>query len=280
MRITFLKSIISLSSVLVLAPVLLAQTGQQREHGAGKAKVVEPAPKRDITGIWARESGDPELSSIHSLTGVSRGPGFVDMPPLTPWGQAKFDANRPGYGIRQQPEGNDPDLRCMPAGVPRIIWGVGEIIQLPGKTVQLLGGTWRQIATDGRPLQVDPPELRYDTGWMGKSVGHWEDDYTFVVESAGFNDKTWLSEEGLPHSDEMKLTERYHRVDHDTLTLNATIDDPKTYTTLYKVITLTYKLRPDAVRMANECLPDNEQAFQERIRSKAVETPDADGNVH
>ena len=55
--------------------------------------------------------------------------------------------------------------------------------------VELLGGTWREIATDGRPLKVDPPELRYDSGWMGKSVGHWEDDYTFVVESDGFTTK-------------------------------------------------------------------------------------------
>jgi hypothetical protein len=278
MRISFLKAIISMSSVLVLASVLLAQTGQQ--NGAGKTKSVQPAPKRDISGTWVRGRGDPSLSSIHSLTGVGRGPGFVDMPPLTPWGQEKFDSNRPGYGIRQQPEGNDPDLRCMPAGVPRLIWGVGELIQLPNKVVQILGSTWRQIATDGRPLKVDPPELRYDTGWMGVSVGHWEDDYTFVVESAGFNDKTWISEEGIPHSDEMKLEERYTRLDHDTLLFNATIYDPKTFTTPYKVTPATLKLRPSGVRVANFCNPDNEALFQERIRSQAIKTPDADGNIH
>src|SRR5713226_1162699 len=243
MRLSFLKSIISISAILVSAPVLLAQTGQQ--NGARKAKAAEPAPKRDITGRWVRQPGDPSLSSIHSLTGVARGPGFVDMPPMTPWGQAKFEENKPGYGIRQQPMGNDPILRCMPQGVPRAIWGGGEFAQLPGKMVEFFGGTWRQIATDGRPLKVDPPELRYDTGWMGVSVGHWEDDYTFVVESAGFNDKTWLSEEGLPHSDEMKLEERYTRVDHDTLLLNATIDDPTTYTKVYKVITVTLKWQPN-----------------------------------
>lgn len=277
MRIRFLKSIIAMSTVLVLAPVLLAQTGQQ--DGAGRAKAVRPAPKRDITGIWTRQAGDPSLSSIHSLSGVARGPGFVDMPPLTPWGQAKFDANKPGYGIRQQPMGNDPILRCMPAGIPRLIWGGGEFAQLPGKMVQFLGATWRQIATDGRPLRVDPPELRYDTGWMGVSVGHWEDDYTFIVESEGFSDQSWLSEEGLPHSDEMKLTERYTRVDYDTLLLNATIDDPKTYTQLYKVITVTLKLAPTRVRVATFCNPDNEKAFQDRIRSQAIKPPDADGNV-
>ena len=79
----------------------------------------------------------------------------------------------------------------------------------------------------------------------------------------------------------MKLEERYTRVDHDTLTLNATIDDPKIYTKLYKVHNITYKLGRDGVRVtANFCLSDNENAFQERIRSQAVKAPDADGNIH
>jgi hypothetical protein len=114
---------------------------------------------------------------------------------------------------------------------------------------------------------------------MGQSWGHWEGDYTFVVESAGFNDKTWLSEEGMPHSEDMKIEERYTRVSYDTLTLNATIYDPKIYTKDYKVQTITYKLRPDTVRVANFCDPDIEKAFQERIRSKAVETPGPNGDV-
>jgi hypothetical protein len=279
MRIRLLRLIIPLAIVIVLASSLvLAQTDQPK--GAGKAKTAEPAPKRDLTGQWARQPGNPSLSSIHSLTGVARGPSFVDMPPLTAYGQERFDSNRPGYGIRQQPEGNAPNLRCMPAGVPAGIWGGGEFFQLPGKMVEFVGSTWRQIATDGRPLKVDPPELRYDSGFMGNSVGHWEDDYTFVVESGSFNDKTWLSEEGIPHSDEMKLEERYTRVDHDTLILNATIDDPKTFTKLYKVQTLTYKLGRGGVRVANFCLIDNENLFQERIRSQAIKTPDADGNIH
>jgi hypothetical protein len=281
MRIRLLSSIILLAVAIVFASsFVLAQSDRQKNER--KTKAAEPAPKRDITGMWNRQPGNPSLSSIHSLTGVARGPSFVDMPPLTAYGQERFDSNRPGYGIRQQPEGNDPDLRCMPEGVPRLIWRGFEFIQTPNKMVQLLidDGIWRQIATDGSPFKVDPPELRYDSGWMGKSVGHWDDDYTFVVESDGFNDKTWLSEEGLPHSDEMKLEERYTRVDHDTLTLNATIADPKTYKNLYKVQTVTYKLGRSAVRAPNFCVIDNENLFQERIRSQAIKTPDADGNIH
>jgi hypothetical protein len=109
---------------------------------------------------------------------------------------------------------------------------------------------------------------------MGVSVGRWEDDFTFVVESTGFNDGlAWLSEEGLPFSDEMKMTERYRRVDYDTLTLDTIIDDPKIWTQTYKVIPITYKRGPDRVRVANFCNPDNERLFEERIRRRAIEPP-------
>ena len=272
MRIRFLKPIIAMSTVLVLAPVLVAQSGQSADEAR-----VAPAPTRTIAGVWGRQAGDPSLSSIHSLTGVARGPGFVDFPPMTEWGQARFEANRPGYGIRQQPMGNDPRLRCMPLGVPRTIWGGGEWIELPTKVLHLMGEDSRQIATDGRPLEVDPPEFRYSSGWTGQAVGRWEDDYTFVVESAGFHDLSWLSEEGLPHSEEMGLVERYTRVDAETMILEATIDDPKTYTELYEVIPLTFKLRGDnsVIRTPSPCNPDAEKQFEELIRRKAVESPDS-----
>jgi hypothetical protein len=159
--------------------------------------------------------------------------------------------------------------------MPRLIWGGGEFAQLPGKMVQFFGDTYRQIATDGRPLEVeDPPELRYSSGWMGVSVGRWEDDFTFVVESAGFSDQSWVSEEGIPHSEELKLTERYRRVDFNTLILEATMDDPKAYTQLYKVIPVTFRYSPAGVEAPNFCNPDAEKLFEERIRSQAIKPPE------
>ena len=267
MRIRFLKSIALTGTILVVAPGLPADGGQR---GAARPATSKPAPKHDLTGAWNRQAGDASLSSIHSLSGVARGPGFVDMVPMTPEGEKRFEANRPGYGIRQQPMGNDPSLRCMPVGMPRLIWGGGEFFHLPGKTVHLMGSTWRQIAIDGRKLDPEEAVLRYDSGWMGLSVGRWEGDYTFVVESTGFSGKSWLSEEGLPFSEDMKMTERWTRVDFDTLTLDVTIDDPKIYTELYKVITIRFSRSGDNVRVANFCNPDNERLFEERIRKEAI----------
>jgi hypothetical protein len=100
-----------------------------------------------------------------------------------------------------------------------------RIIQSPNVMALLyeLGG-FRQIYTDGRPLPKDP-----NPTWMGYSVGHWEGD-TLVVESAGFNDKTWLDMVGHPHSEQLRVTERFHRVDFGHIQVQVTYDDAETLT--------------------------------------------------
>ena len=124
---------------------------------------------------------------------------------------------------------NDPTLSCFPDGIPKILTSPEpfEIITIPGRVLMFFEKDhgWRQIWTDGRKLPEDPPELRFD----GYSVGQWEGD-TFIVESNGFNDKLWLDYYGDPHSEQLHLTERYQRLDKDTLSIQVTINDPKAYT--------------------------------------------------
>lgn len=253
-------------AVAVLWPLASAVVAQRAAStAAAPAQAAAPAPRRDLSGVWSFLPGDPSLSPVRSLTGVGRGPG--DFPPLTAWGQAKYEANKPGYGPRMTGENNDPALQCDPQGIPRLLWGATfEIANIPRRTLMVFGLAWRPIWTDGRPLPVDP-----DPTWMGASVGRWEDDFTFVVNSVGFNDRTWLGQEGQPHSDEMRLEERWHRVDRDTLTLNATIDDPKTYTRPYTAIQITYKLRPTTFELEPApCVWSDENAFLNRIRKPAI----------
>ena len=84
---------------------------------------------------------------------------------------------------------------------------------------------FRTIWTDGRALPKDP-----DPRWYGYSVGKWEDDTTFVVETIGLDEKTWLDNAGNPHSNDMKVIERYQRINEGTMELTVTIDDPTAYT--------------------------------------------------
>src|SRR5215467_7475092 len=125
------------------------------------------------------------------------------MPPMTPWAKTRFDAEKPGYGSRAAPGGNDPILQCDPIGFPRIVFMPTpfEFIQTSGRVLQFWEREheWRAIWTDGRQLPADA-----DPTWYGYAIGRWEGD-TFVVESAGFNDRAWLTPTGYPHSDELRV---------------------------------------------------------------------------
>ena len=127
-------------------------------------------------------------------------------------------------------------------GYPRTLFYGGnepvQIIQLPNEVLQLweIHSVWRQIWTDGRQMPKDPDSPAWvgysgtdSPAWMGYSAGKWDGD-TFVVDSTGFDERTWLDHFGDPHSDQMSLEERYRRVDHDTMELTLTLTDPKFYT--------------------------------------------------
>ena len=98
---------------------------------------------------------------------------------------------------------------------------------MPDKILLLYeyGKVWRVIWTDGRELPKNP-----EPRWFGYSVGKWEDDYTLVVQSTGMDERTWIDRAGRPHSSDLHVEERFHRVDGNHLELTVTIDDPKMYT--------------------------------------------------
>ena len=153
-------------------------------------------------------------------------------PPLTPWGQAKFDSAQALQGAKAVAGKEDNSaLRCEPSGPPQVLilpnpW---EIVQIPGRVLMFFEEQhiWREIWTDGRPLPKDP-----DPSWLGYSVGHWEGD-TFVVETIGFNDKEWVDLYGNPRTSTTHLTERYRRLNHDTLEQHDHHRGPQS---VYKVV--------------------------------------------
>jgi len=242
--------------ILFAAPVVSAQ-----QQGAA-AVAPAPAPRRDITGVWQ-----------YKAPGGSEGLApDKDMPPMTPWAQERYDAEKPGYGPKASPNGNDPILRCDPMGFPRVMFALGpfELVSAPGRLLQFFEREheWRPIWTDGRSIPVDP-----DPTWYGYAIGHWEDDFTFVVQSGGYNDKTWLGSTGYPHTDEMRVTERYHRTDHDTILYDITVSDPKAYTRPVVAPQRIMKLRPHQEIEEFVCVASDEQAFSKRINEPATKTP-------
>ncbi len=153
--------------------------------------------------------------------------------PFTPAGLEAIKLLKPGNGVRivDVSEINDPASTVGdPYGFPRILLyelRFLQFLQTPSQVVVLhqFEKRYRVIWTDGRQLPANP-----DPRWYGYSVGHWEDDYTFVVESNGTDERTWLDNAGNPHSADLRVEERWHRANQNTLELTVTINDPKYYT--------------------------------------------------
>jgi hypothetical protein len=169
------------------------------------------------------------------------------LPPFRPSAEAKYKATTPEQ---------DPELTCVPPGIPATLLEPFpiEILQVPGKILMLFeyDHLARPIYTDGRKIPSDP-----DPTYMGTSVGRWEGD-TLVVDTVGFNEKTWLDSTGLPHSDALHVTERIRRLDHNTLEDLITIDDPKMYTKPWTVRKV-FDLKPKWQIMEYECEENNKE---------------------
>jgi hypothetical protein len=139
----------------------------------------------------------------------------------------------------------NPSAQCLPQGIVRddlLSYNPFKIIQTPGVIAILyeVDNMFRQVYTDGRKLPVDP-----QPAWVGYSVGKWDGD-TLVVDSAGFNDRSWLDAFGHPHSEALRIQERFHRRDFGHMDLQLTIDDPKMYT------------RPFTIRVTEVLVPDSD----------------------
>jgi hypothetical protein len=122
------------------------------------------------------------------------------------------------------------NVRCVPLGPGYVVAGDStgaemiKSVQTPALIIILNPDlTYRQVFLDGRALEKAP-----NPNWMGYSVGHWEGD-TLVVESAGFNDQTWLDHDGHPHSESLRMTERYRRRDFGNLDIEVTFSDRAAY---------------------------------------------------
>ena len=130
----------------------------------------------------------------------------------------------------------DPEGFCLPPGGPRMFGTPypAEFLQQKDRIVVIFEGgahVWREIFMDGRPL---PDRESLNPTYFGYSVGHWQGD-TLVIETTGFNEKSWLSFSGQMHTDEMSTVEHISRPNRDTLHYEATITDPGAYTAPWTV---------------------------------------------
>ena len=218
MRRCFLAGILIVSAAMPSAAQWLKHPDARIPRTAdGKPNLTAPAPRFLMADRFSRTSErDRRPFPDEHQPPRRRRSAFSTV------GEKLFDERQANQG-RDRPAGF-----CLPHGVPDAMlvpnypW---KVVQTPGLTIILYENftDFRQIFTDGRshPVERGPT-------WFGYSIGRFDAD-TFVVESVGFNGKTWLDDGGHPLSEEMKITERFRRKDFGHLEVEFTFDDPKTY---------------------------------------------------
>ena len=219
--------------------------------------------KPDLSGIWVAESATREEllrlfpSGENNLGEIPPSRYFMnifsdfkpDDIPLRPAAAVIAQERRAGLAK------DIPLTRCLPAGVPLVnaLPAPYKLIQTPVVIAMLYeqDTSFRQIFIDGRKPPDDP-----QPSWLGYSVGKWDGD-SLVVDTAGFNDRTWLDAFGHPHSEAMRVTERFHRRDFGHMEVQITVDDSTMYTKPF-TIKINQRLLPDTDLIESFCL-ENEK---------------------
>jgi hypothetical protein len=219
-----------------------------------------PEGHPDLQGIWeVRNTANWDIQDHTGGFKIPAGVGVVEGGQI-PYLPAALAQKKKNFENRLTA---DPVEKCYLAGFPRTIYlpYPFQILQTPDAVIMLSEyvHTWRWIPT------VPLKNLEGYESWLGSSRGHWEGD-TLVVESTGFNDQTWFDHVGDFHSNALKLTERFTRTASDTITYEATIEDPKVFSRPWKM-RMPLVQRKDMTRvLENECYLNAEQAARSENR--------------
>jgi hypothetical protein len=235
-----------------------------------------PAPRHDISGTWEPAGGPLDGVQFNGSKNYQEDGKSDREPPYTPLGRQLWQRNKPSIGSRGvvPAEANDPVLLCDPQGLPRedlFQLRTTQIVQTPIKVLILyeFDQIWRVVWTDGREPPQDP-----EPRWFGYSVGKWIDDYTLVVDTTGIDERSWIDNVGRPHSDALRVEERFHRVDRDHLEWSVTIHDPKMYTQPWAALDkLRFYLQPAAYDVREMiCSPSESKEYDNLIGNPQSES--------
>ncbi len=216
-----------LGSAVLVALTVCALSAIRISNGARQRQRLAEMSPHDLSGIW---SGNQDADTFNR-----------NDPPLTAWAEGKFRSVKPGYGPHASALSDDPIADCLPPGVPRIL-----LVPFPMQIVQTASEVIMLFEYDHYVRHIDtlrrdhPDDLQ--ATWMGDSIGRW-DGNTFVVDTTGLTEKSWLDQVGHPHSDQLHVVERIRRIDHETLEDDLEFSDPKAYTRPWTGARV-FKLRP------------------------------------
>jgi hypothetical protein len=251
MKIRLASAILAVAALTAVVISVNTPTAAQTPAAKSIPRLADGKP--DFNGVWDRPRvvditrDSNECGSGAPTTGCKqKGSGPLTY---TPQGQQLWNGEKFDYAARCLPWGY---TRAMQTSYPL------EIVQTPKRTAYLFesNNVFHVIPTDGRKMPTD-----IEPTWMGISVGHYEGD-TLVVETAGFNGKTWIDTAEHPSSDALKVTERLRHIDADHLEYEVTWEDSKVYTKPFKNTRVWSRMAPGSELFEWWCMENNKDLLE------------------
>ena len=226
----------------------------------------------DFTGIWqamntanwdlqAHEARHGPVVALGAAFSVPAGIGIVegDEIPYLPAAAAKKKENQENWLAR------DPEIKCYLPGVPRMMYMPYPIQIVQGHDTILMSS---EFASASRTIRMNSKEKSPTDSWMGWSIGRWEGN-TLIIDVTDQIDQTWFDRAGNFHSEALKVVERYTLADRNTITYEATMEDPKVFSRPWKISMPLYRhLEKNAQVMEYKCVEFVEELMYGHLRKQ------------
>jgi hypothetical protein len=226
--------------------------------------------KPDFTGIWqvmntanwdllAHEARRGPVIALGAAFSIPAGSGVVDGNeiPYLPAAAAKKKENAEHWLTR------DPEINCFLPGVPRQMYMPYPVQIIQGRDTLFIAS---EFASASRTIRMNRPEKSPTDTWMGWSIGRW-DGNTLVIDVTDQNDQTWFDRAGDFHSEALHVTERYSALDRNTISYEATMEDPKVFSRTWKISMPLYRhVESQAHLMEYKCVEFVEELMYGHLR--------------
>jgi len=269
---TRIRLAISAAGAAVVAAVLLGTFMPASGQAQSSATPRTADGKPDFTGIWqamntanwdlqAHEARHGPVVALGAAFSVPAGIGVVEGNeiPYLPAAAAKKKDNQENWLAR------DPEIKCFLPGVPRMMYMPYPIQIVQGQDTILMAS---EFASASRTIRMNSKEKSPTDSWMGWSIGRW-DGNALVIDVTDQNDQTWFDRAGNFHSEALKVVERYTPVDRNTISYEATMEDPKVFSRPWKISMPLYRhLEKNAQVMEYKCVEFVEELMYGHLRKQ------------
>jgi len=255
-------------SAAILIGAVISVAGQNQSTTAPRTSDGKP----DFSGIWqamnsanwdllAHEARRGPVIALGAAFSVPAGPGVVEGNeiPYLPAAAARKKENAENWLTR------DPEIKCFMPGIPRMIYMPYPFQIIQGKDTILMAS---EFASASRTIRMNTREKSPTDAWMGWSIGRWDGD-TLVIDVTDQIDQTWFDRAGDFHSEALRVVERYTSIDRNTISYEATMEDPKVFTRPWKISMPLYRhVEKNAQLMEYKCVEFVEELMYGHLRKK------------